>query len=303
MQDQDKDQEKKKLLTINNTWMIASDEILKLVLNRDVRISDPEIDEISADESLKKLDVKSSYIYPVTVTSGIIGKCFIAFKTKTLSAIVDLIMGGDGAETIKELDEAHLGILEEVINQIIGALISMLSDKLSRKLNCKIGNPEVPSIQTMGGENVFYTSYKLIIENLSDSTITVIFPARFASELIHQIGLESASAPSMSGSRRAPSGKMASKSKGLPRFDDGKSPSTASSIDKVKDLSVTFSIVLGRTKINVKDLFNLSPGSILELDNLPDDPVELYVNNKFLGYGEILIADDNYGVRIIKVKK
>ncbi len=97
--------------------------------------------------------------------------------------------------------------------------------------------------------------------------------------------------------------RMASKSKGLPRFDNGGSPPAANSLDKVKDLSVTFSIVLGRTRINVKDLFNLSPGSILELDNLPDDPVELYVNDKFLGYGEILIADDNYGVRILKVKK
>ncbi len=155
MQDKDKEQEKKKLLTINNTWMIASEEILKLVLNRDVTITTPEIDEISADESLKKLDVKSSYVYPITITSGIIGKCFIAFKTKTLSAVVDLIMGGDGTESIKELDEAHLGILEEVINQVIGALISMLSDKLNRKLNVKIGNPEVPSIQTMG-EKMFF---------------------------------------------------------------------------------------------------------------------------------------------------
>lgn len=298
MQDKDKDQEKKKLLTINNTWMIASEEILKLVLNRDVTISTPEIDEISADESLKKLDVKSSYIYPITVTSGIIGKCFIAFKTKTLSAVVDLIMGGDGTESIKELDEAHLGILEEVINQVIGALISMLSDKLNRKLNVKIGNPEVPSIQTMGGENVFQTDYKLVIENLSDSSITVIFPARFASELIHQVGMQSVPVSSSSAPR-----KMASKSMGLPRFDDGNSSSAANSLDKVKDLSVTFSIVLGRTRINVKDLFNLSPGSILELDNFPDDPVELYVNEKFLGYGEILIADDNYGVRITKVKK
>lgn len=302
MQDKDREQEKKKLLNINNLWMKSSEEILKLVLNRDVNISSPDIDEISADESLKKLDVKSSYIYPITITSGIIGKCFIAFKTKTLSAVVDLIMGGDGTETIKELDEAHLGILEEVINQVIGALISMLSDKLNRKLNVKIGNPEVPSIQTMGGENVFLNAFKLVIENLSDSSITVIFPARFASELIHQINMESSSASTPS-SHRAPSGKMTSKSMGLPRFDSGKSPSMANSIEKVKDLSVTFSIVLGRTRINVKDLFNLTPGTILELDNLPDDPVELYVNDKFLGYGEILIADDNYGVRIVNVKK
>lgn len=303
MQDKDKDQEKKKLLNINTIWMKACEEILKLVLNRDVLISEPEIGEISAEESLKNLDVKSSYIYPVTITSGIIGKCFIAFKTKTLSAIVDLIMGGDGTESIKELDEAHLGILEEVINQVIGGLISILSDKLNRKLNVKIGNPEAPSIQTMGGENVFCTTYKLIIENLSDSAITVIYPVRFASDLIHQADMESASAPEMSAHRPSASGRMASKSVGLPRFDDGNSPSTVKSIEKVKDLSVTFSIVLGRTKINVKDLFNLSPGSILELDNFPDDPVELYVNGKFLGYGEILIADDNYGVRIVNVKK
>ena len=300
------DKDKKGLITLKNSWMKASGEIFKLVLNREVKVSNPKLDEISAEESLKQMDAKNSYVYPITITSGIIGKCFIIFQTKTLSAIVDLIMGGDGAETIKELDEVHLGILEEVINQIIGALISMLSEKLSRKLNVKIHPPEVPSVQTMGGGEVFQTVYDLKIENLSDSRITVIFPNRFASELMHQIADEMSAISSMKSASRKKKGKgsgMKVRKASFPSFNSKKPDAASHALDKVKDVSVSLSVVLGRTKINVKDLFGLSPGAVLELDNLPDDPVEIFINDKFLGYGEIIIADNNYGVRVIDVNK
>lgn len=72
-------------------------------------------------------------------------------------------------------------------------------------------------------------------------------------------------------------------------------------IDLILDVPLDISVVLGRTKKNIKDILNLGTGSLIELDKLAEEPVEILVNGKRVAYGEVVVVDENFGVRITSI--
>ncbi len=72
-------------------------------------------------------------------------------------------------------------------------------------------------------------------------------------------------------------------------------------IDLILDVPLEISVVLGRTKKNIKEILNLGTGSLIELDKLAEEPVEILVNGKKVAYGEVVVVDENFGVRITNI--
>ena len=69
-------------------------------------------------------------------------------------------------------------------------------------------------------------------------------------------------------------------------------------IDLILDVALGISVVLGRTKKSIRDILNLGNGSLIELNRLADEPVEVLVNGKVIAEGEVVVIDENFGVRI-----
>lgn len=74
-----------------------------------------------------------------------------------------------------------------------------------------------------------------------------------------------------------------------------------SNIDMILDISVPVSVELGRATMLLKDILTLSPGSIVELNKFAGDTVDLMVRGKLLARGEVVIVDDNFGMRITSI--
>jgi flagellar motor switch protein FliN len=74
-----------------------------------------------------------------------------------------------------------------------------------------------------------------------------------------------------------------------------------SSADILMHVEMPVTIVLGRTKMRLKDLLKLTNGSVVELDQMLDDEVEVRINNCVIAYGEVVAVDGNYAVRIIRM--
>lgn len=72
-------------------------------------------------------------------------------------------------------------------------------------------------------------------------------------------------------------------------------------IDLILDVPLEVSVVLGRTKKSIKDILSLGTGSLIELDKLAEEPVEILVNGKMVAYGEVVVVDENFGVRITSI--
>lgn len=67
------------------------------------------------------------------------------------------------------------------------------------------------------------------------------------------------------------------------------------------DIPLQVTVELGRTKRTVKDILELSSGSIIELDKLAGEPVDIHVNNKLIAQGEVVVIDENFGVRVTDI--
>ncbi len=78
----------------------------------------------------------------------------------------------------------------------------------------------------------------------------------------------------------------------------GGGKSEPQNLDLLLDVDLPLSIELGRTKMKVQEILNLGPGSVVELNKLAGEPVDLLVNNKIVAKGEVVVIDENFGLRI-----
>ncbi len=72
-------------------------------------------------------------------------------------------------------------------------------------------------------------------------------------------------------------------------------------MDSLLDVSVEISVEIGRTKISIGELLALSKGSVVELNRLAGESVDVYVNEKLLGKGEIVVVNERLGVRVTEI--
>ena len=72
-------------------------------------------------------------------------------------------------------------------------------------------------------------------------------------------------------------------------------------IDMLLDVNLPIAIELGRTKMSISDILALGPGSIVELSKLAGEPVDLLVNQRVVAKGEVVVIDENFGVRITQL--
>lgn len=76
---------------------------------------------------------------------------------------------------------------------------------------------------------------------------------------------------------------------------------TPQNIDLLMDVDLPVSIELGRTKMSISDILALGPGAVVELNKLAGEPVDLMVNNKLVAKGEVVVVDENFGLRITQL--
>jgi flagellar motor switch protein FliN/FliY len=72
-------------------------------------------------------------------------------------------------------------------------------------------------------------------------------------------------------------------------------------IDLILDVPLELSVELGRTKKNIRDILALTKGSLIELNKLAEEPVDIYINGKKIAYGEVVVVDENFGVKITEI--
>ncbi len=73
--------------------------------------------------------------------------------------------------------------------------------------------------------------------------------------------------------------------------------------DVIMDIPVGLSVELGRTQMPVRDVMNLVPGTVIELEKKSDEPVDLYVNGRLVGRGEVVVVNESLGIKITEVMK
>src|ERR1700747_1788670 len=78
---------------------------------------------------------------------------------------------------------------------------------------------------------------------------------------------------------------------------------TAADLEAVFDVPVQVSAVLGRSRMDVADLLKLGPGTVLELDRKVGEAIDIYVNNRLVARGEVVLVEDKLGVTMTEIIK
>ncbi len=87
----------------------------------------------------------------------------------------------------------------------------------------------------------------------------------------------------------------------LPDFQQVLQDAQVSSIDLLRDVELNVKIELGRSRMLVEDVLKLGEGSVVELDKLAGDPVDVFVNDRLVARGEVLVLNDNFCVRVNEI--
>ncbi len=73
------------------------------------------------------------------------------------------------------------------------------------------------------------------------------------------------------------------------------------SIDMIMDVSMRVTVELGRSTMMVEEVLALGPGSVVELNKLAGEPVDILVNERLIARGEVVVVDENFGVRVTEI--
>ncbi|AMX03177.1 flagellar motor switch protein FliN [Microbulbifer thermotolerans] len=84
-------------------------------------------------------------------------------------------------------------------------------------------------------------------------------------------------------------------------LEQGDGSTAARDLEMVMDIPVKLSVELGRTRITIKQLLELAQGSVIELDGLAGEPMDILINGYLIAQGEVVVVDDKYGIRITEI--
>lgn len=324
------DIEKDLLGEIGNISMGSASTALYQLVNQQVNITTP----VVSVTTLK--DIKKEFEYPniildVEYTEGIVGRNILIMRVTDAAVIASLMMGGDGNVENAELSEIEVSAVQEAMNQMIGSAATSMATMFSRIVN--ISPPKSRIWKEMSEtitdtldekEEIVRVRFKITIGNLVDSEIMQILPIATAKKIVsimmgeekveepvtpeNDYKLEEKTISYESEAAREPAREYARESKQVEVQDAKFEPLQPTklgephkNIDLILDVPLNISVVLGRTKKSIKDILNLSTGSLIELDKLAEEPVEILVNGKKIAYGEVVVVDENFGVRITNI--
>ncbi len=247
--------------------------------------------ELNAEESGESKLTLSPPLAKLDITVGgeLHGKMRVTMATSIATAIGDMMLGGEGNEK-EDMDAEDLDATKEIISNILSSFSRSLgSQKNMPKLEFEIENIEYidsnSTIDFKGFEKLFI--YNLAVHNSHDTIAFAI-----THELTPLIG-EEVSAPSASSA--APQEFIFEEPK---KVVTNMSPEELSNIELIKDVRLPIRVRIGSKKMLLKDVLSMDIGSVIELDQLANDPLEILVGDKVIAMGEVVIVDGNFGVQI-----
>ncbi len=236
---------------------------------------------------------------------------------KPVAALVaGKIMGQDPPET---LEEAHVGALKEAAVNLMGAWATGLGEMLGTEVK-PAGEPEIidgdvtaaiANIEGISSVNIHVCKFSISIGD-TDGEYILVVPENPMKEIV--MAHPDFTAPAPEGDTPvATEGEAISEEEGptaqevsvekavFQEFDVSTQIGEPSQIDLLLDVELTVSVELGRKQLAIKDVLEMVPGSLLELEKLAGEPVDLMVNGKLFAYGEVVVIDENFGVRISSI--
>lgn len=305
----------------SNGFSIAA-TTLNSILSKGVRFSDIQAEafkpgDLTAELGDNLVEFSGNYL-----GQSLNGKFLLLIPVDGASKIVSIMMGGMSQGG---LDTAQMNTLRNAIDP----LLSSLSAQLQQRLGIIVTNSGTEAKMLGSGAEaslpeaaqLVRIATKLDIDGIPTVDIKFVLPLATAEDII-SLAKKSPSQQQQQPQQEMQAGGMnmqaggggisvnpsappqpsvGIKSVGFPSLTTAGGPQGGGNLNLLMDVQMALTVELGRTKMYIKDILGLGEGSIIELDKLAGEPVDLLVNGKLIAKGEVVVIDENFGVRVTDI--
>ena len=304
---------------------------LSMLIGKTVKIGMPTL-EVKNQNQLNSSISDEMVEIKINLTDGISGQHSYLLDVDGVKRIVSPMLGQDNID----LNEMAFSTIGEAISNITGPVTTVLGNKLGKTIQTSPpeANLVVKANISLPGEQFLCLDYPVTIEGDMPTNLIEIYSLQTVKEIAASVGGGSPVAdnadlamnntvsnvmnntqPSNTGLQQTfgqPIGNM-----GMGFIDQANSPNVQpiqfanlqptnvsgeqGNIGLLMDVFMEMTVELGRTKKLIKDILTIGEGTIIELDKLAGEPVDILVNHKLIAKGEVVVIDENFGVRVTEI--
>ncbi len=208
-----------------------------------------------------------------------------------VTALSDLMLGGEGVSK-EEMDNDDLDAFKEMASNIFGAIATSLkSQELLPKFNFTTINAEIAKELPKKEDYAKMMVFSFKMEAIKESQIILLTTAAFERqfEKTHQEEKEEKEETTKSAAEE------------VKTHDESLENIEIRNISMLLDVKLNVKVRIGQKKMILKDVVSMDIGSVVELDQLVNDPLEILVDDKVIAKGEVVIVDGNFGIQITDI--
>ncbi|MBN1759566.1 MAG: flagellar motor switch protein FliN [Chitinispirillaceae bacterium] len=286
--------------------------VISTVLNRKVVYHSELCEQAAADTIQEKLP-SVLLALKIGIKGALEGEFYLLFQKTNVAVLSDLMMMGDGSA---EYTEDHKDAISELFNQVMGAFTTTLTGELGSAVNSDsietvefdLDNPPF----SIDSQEMLLISQT--IEEMPDTFVVILVPKEFSAQIGEK--MKEIAAPIGGGTGDDGVGLNMNELDDLSKVtsfsggDEGgfhetrmpmASGASQQNIEMLLDIDLDVNIELGQSMLSIKRILELAPGAIVELDRMAGEPVDLMVNKKVVARGEVVVIDENFGIRIVSL--
>jgi flagellar motor switch protein FliN/FliY len=311
------DADRKTIQDFLSSTVDAQSSNLSMMTNTKVVITGPQGAFLNRDAFLGQLPdtvtaIKADY------SSGFPGEHLYLMPEAAAKSFAGLMNKEDNIE----LDDMAMSVIGEAVGTIVGSQITALTAKTGNKSIANVP-PEasnVPkAVAALPGGNFFVAAYQMDLGDGQANHLWEIFGPGVAADIAKALAVPASAAGAMSAGMGATGmGGMGSMGMGMmgggaigqtanvqpvqfPNLIPHATPQEAGNISLIMDVYMEMTVELGRTRKLIKEILGMGEGTIIELDKLAGEPVDILVNHKLIAKGEVVVIDENFGVRVTEI--
>ncbi|HPJ26169.1 MAG TPA: flagellar motor switch phosphatase FliY [Synergistaceae bacterium] len=318
----------------------ALSDVTGMLTGKEVQTEVRTIEVVPQKDFAASFEGTQSFLYSLRCDGLDGAEAAVALSAQGTLLLADLMMGGDGKDLPEEVNDLYLSASQEGLSQVVGTAFTSISGLLKgqrfvpENASGKLQEEEwLPFADHPGEDAVWVAHLHSKVAEVGEMDFSFLMLSEGAAALAEKIRSilsppkEEAPAPTAApaASRQQqkasppPSGAPAS-SASLPespqpmtaapvdvrsaefsQFGAEGAPGVPSNLGLILDIPVRVTVELGRTRKTVGEILNLSPGSVVELDKLAGEPVDVLVNGKLVARGEVVVIDENFGIRVTEI--
>lgn len=296
---------------IGSAFQVAGNT-LGTILAKNTRFMNPATESGSSSDIQKELGTKTVSLFS-NISGSLAGRVCLVMAQENAAKIAGVMMGGMAPPG--QLDNAQLQTLKDSLSPIIGTITAQIGMKLGGAMS---GSPAEITLVNSGRDlqlpddgTLVKTSLSLNIDGVGSFKVYYVIGLSMASAILDIQKGGGQKAQQQSGGMNVATGgnlgmgggpsSVGIKGVNFPSLANAGAGPGQTNLNLLMDVQMALTVELGRTKMYIKDILGLGEGSIIELDKLAGEPVDLLVNGKLIAKGEVVVIDENFGVRVTDI--